>query len=274
MGADRARRARRQARDSFAERRAIQVILAIFLGIGGLSLGILNFGRPFSSDRSNPPSTGVAHPSSPTSPIKGREKPPRRRTGAPANAREATTSLDETPDVPALRFLQHEGLTVGAEGIPRVASTASEVATVAGRETCRFAYATWEFSPNQTFRFISSCQGFGRLELLGAYELRGSRVYLSELAAGAARWTGVLRVEHPASMVTRLVSPDGAGRAHELQITQRITVVRGGLHGDDFVDGFKRRNRLRVPDGSNRPETSAPDAQGEGASKLEELLGG
>jgi hypothetical protein len=286
---ERARKTRRRARDAQAERRAVQAVIVLFLGFGGLGFLALNLpDGGFAGSGAGERSEGRAEPRGERGGAGRRPRdgaapgrPSRARgaaRGAASNgpARQSTAHLDETPDLPALRHLERRGLTAGAEGIPRVETDASgAVSAVAGLEACRFAYGVWEFSPNQTFRFISTCRGLGRMELVGAYEVREARVHLSELSAGHARWTGVFDVEKPSIMRSHVRSETG-GRTIELDVTQRITVVRGGLHGDDFRDSFRRRNRLSVPstggeDARPPAEETPPRRQ---RSPLEELLGG
>ncbi len=229
------------------------------MGLGGAGFAALNL---LEGDPSEP----VRRPAVPDAPPGG--SPP-----APPAARESAAAAPAEPNIPALRHLSLSGLTIGAEGIPRVASDAPGVAERAGVETCRFAYGIWEFSPNQTFRFLSTCRGLGRLQLVGAYEVRGGSIHLSELAHGSARWTSVFDVERPSTMTTQVVH--GGAR---LEVHQRVTVVRGGLNGEDFRDSFQRRNTLVAPElGSpprDGPAPGSPDKAPPAGSALEQLLGG
>lgn len=288
-GPDRLRRRdRRRRRDDLAERRALLAIVAVFLGFGGLGFLALNYSGDLGGGRDTSASTGAQRIRSPWGSTEGlgtAEKAKPQRSDRPSTGRRNTSraglqepaapqpggrvssSLDETPDLPALDHLRQTGLTVGAEGIPRVETSFDDQARRAGIETCRFAYGVWEFSPNQTFRFLTTCRGLGRLELVGAYEMRGAEVHLSSLEAGEVRWTSVLRIERPSTMRSRVQAGEVA-----LTVTQRATVVREGLHGEAFRDAFRRRNQLIVPDSAS--DASRPSSSSPSKSKLEELLGG
>lgn len=251
---ERERKARRRERDARAERRAIQLGLGGFVGLGIAVLVFVNIGL---SDQPSEPTARVdAAP---------RAEAPAEPSPAPVSpkgpARQSTSQLDETPDLPALGMLSRRGLTVGAEGIPNVSSAVGGVQTRAGIESCRFAYGVWELSPNQTFRFLTTCEGLGYAERVGAYELRGATLYLSLLTQGDVRWTSVLELEHPSKMKTSVL----AGGT-KLDVEQRITIVREGLHGDDFRDALRRRNSLSLP--------SQPAAPPPKTNPLEALIGG
>lgn len=233
----------------------------VLLG-GGAWLGVNLAIAPSPSSNARPPT--LARSSAPARPAP--VTPP---TRDPARQ---TTVLDETPRLPALEYLASIGLTAGAEGIPRVELAADRdgAAQLAGREACRFAYAVWEFSANQTFRFGSTCDGVGEGWLIGAYEVRGGEIHTSPLEQDGARWSSVFEVAHPAKMRSHVQ----VGRAR-FDVHQRVTAIRRGLHGEDFRVSFRDRNHLSVPSGTGRgggEARSAPEARSPASRRLEDRL--
>lgn len=257
--ADRTRRARRRERDALAERRAIQIVMTFFVGFGALGFVVLHLldSGASAGGYSEKPANPRMRDSLRSAEVGQREKP---------NGRHTSSELLETPRLPALRALEMAGLTVAAEGLPKVNSLSRASTKLAGREACRFAYGVWEFSPNQTFRFLSTCKGLGRLELIGAYEVRGTKVFMSEVGSSPVRWTSVFEVQKPAKMESKIMVSVGTS-THRFEVSQRVTVVRTGLHGDDFRDSFSRKNRLTLP----RLQSESPESK---KDPLEELLGG
>lgn len=286
-------------------------MLALFLGLGGIAFLALNLAGGVGFGSKDPSDEGAAR--SPPEQAGGavaqlgrgeaRGEPTALGSGAGA-ARRSSGELDESPELPALRMLEWQGLTIGAEGIPKVelagssahgsgpmspgglgstgvsAQPEGDVASaLAGQEACRFAYGVWELSPNQTFRFLSTCRGLGALELVGAYDVRDAKIVLSELRSGGARWSGVLDVERPSTMVTTVLSYRSGRPPLRLVVTQRVTVLRGGLHGEDFRSSFRRKNRLTLPEppradlpaSAPRVGPSRPTVE---RGRLEALLGG
>ena len=242
------RRTRRKERDDFAERRAIQVLVALFLGFGGLSFAALNFFWVSSDNSPVPKVEDVSHD------VKSHRND--EETQHQLSGRLSSGAMPEFQDLPAIRKMTRIGLTIAAEGIPKVDvdGGGAKVEDAAGLEACRFAYGVWEFSPNQTFRFLSTCRGLGRMTLVGAYEVNEGKIYLSKLTDGNAQWTSLFEVAQPTTMRTQVFSRKP--KKTKLRVTQRVTTLRGGLHGDDFRDSFMRKNRLTAPKTVSRPEPS------------------
>lgn len=179
---------------------------------------------------------------------------PSRRPGV------VSTPLDETPDLPALRRLQDEGLTLGAEGLPDIRGRIAP--QTAGLLSCRFAYGVWELSPNQRFRFLTTCgHEEGRI-WVGAYAVRGTQVVTSPLSAEGATWTTVFELQKPTRVTTQLESQAGA-----VEIRQKLTAVTPGLNGDGFHATYRDRNQLQVREGG--PGSAAPPASPSEERELE-----
>ena len=246
------RRSRRQQRDRRAEWRAIQVLIGLFVGIGGLALVAVNV----LLDDPSPSMKARPDPSSPSSPS-GRSGPvaPASTAVGPSPDNIISTPLVETVDLPALRQLRNEGLTIAAEGLPEVSVSSAErsmnTESAAARETCRFAYGIWEFSPNRRFRFLPTCKSMDGQVLFGAYEVEGTRIRMSPLRASDVSWVSEFQVEKPSRLSTRV---DG-GRV-TLDVRQRVTVIRNGLTGDAFFGTYAAKNTLAVPGGA--PPSAPP----------------
>ncbi len=256
------RKARRRQRDRRAETRALQVVVGLFVGLGGLALFAVNVLLD------DPP------PSSPLS-VDGAPSSPRPVTPPPP----PPVTVVSSPFVghiglPALRQLQNEGLTIAAEGLPEVSTDArgSEVAPLAARESCRFAYGVWEFSPNKRFRFLPTCPSMDGQVLFGAYVVDGAVIRMSRLRIAGAELVSAFEVEKPSRLRTRVTLPN-AGLTFEVQ--QRVTVIRAGLFGDGFFDTYAPKNTLAVPGAARRrPPPAEPRAPPPRKDPLLELLRG
>ncbi|MCK6548232.1 hypothetical protein L6R52_20460, partial [Myxococcota bacterium] len=251
--ADRSRKERRRERDRRAEKTALRAVVATFVVLGGGLYWLLN---------SELVDTPVP------------EGDPTQQTKAVPRPRPVTTAaIDETPDLPALRQLATEGLTIAAEGLPEVLASdgSSEASLVAAIETCRFAYGVWEFSPNKRFRFITTCPGLDGQILVGAYETRGSQLHLSPLVDGVSTMVSVFEVEKPSKMTTEIAVGSGA-RMITLGVNQRVTAMRGGLQGEAFRDTYAPRNTLSLPGGRPRATGAEGATKGTKRDPLYELL--
>jgi hypothetical protein len=144
--------------------------------------------------------------------------------------------------------MHREGLTVGAEGLPAVSAVVEgpAVAAKAAVETCRFAFAVWEFSPNQRFRFLTTCPPLKGQVLVGAYEVEGSRLRLSPLLTEGVELVSEFELAKPSRVFTRVRFADPRGEV-VLGVEQRLTAMRPGLDGDAFRDTFAPRNALTLP---------------------------
>ena len=253
-GSEAARRQRRRERDRRAERRAIQVVVALFLGIGGLAFLAVNA----LLEEPKPPAAPVAvngAENGAASPGQGVVEPNKPALAPGVFASRAT----ETTDLPVIRSMKSEGLTLAAEGIPEVLADeeGQDVALKAALETCRFAYGVWELSPNRRFRFLTTCPGLEGQILLGAYEVQGTVVRMSPLMSLGAELVTELQLEKPSQARTRVTVREG-GRALELTVNQRLTTMRAGLEGEGFRDTYRGRNTLQVP--GLRPPGAAPSS--------------
>ena len=259
------RRARRRERDGRAERRAIQVLIGVFVGLGGLALVAVNvFLDDPEPTAPPPPAEADQDTEAPAVP------PPPSVPPKPENV--ISTPTVETVDIPALRQLKNEGLTIAAEGLPEVVASVqgSKVNVLAARETCRFAYGIWEFSPNKRFRFLPTCPSMDGQVLFGAYAISGGTIRMSPLTVSGVELVSEFRVERPSRVMTR-VSVDG-GR-YTLRVSQRVTVIRAGQMGDAFFNSYADKNTLRVPGRSaRRPPPSEPAPPPPKRDRLLELL--
>lgn len=238
------RRQRKRERDKRAERRAIQTILFVFVGLGGAALvgvNLLLHDEPVSTP---PPSEEEKQ---------GLSLPPPGGTGV------ISTSIDETPNIPAFRALSNEGLTIVAEGLPQVDALAggTGVQALAALETCRFAYAVWEFSPNKRFRFMSTCGALDGQVMFGAYEVDGAVLRMSPLITDTDAVVSEFFVERPSRMVSRVSRRQGGPEV--LTITQKVTDMKPGLDGDAWRDAFSGKNTINLPGGRRgTPPPRAP----------------
>jgi hypothetical protein len=231
--ADSSRRRMRRQRDQRAERRALSLLLFVFVGLGGAVLVGVNVLLE------EPP------PSDPAVPV----EPPAKKSQLSGVY---SSPIDETPALPAFESLRNEGLTIVAEGLPQVDFVGeSGAAALAALETCRFAYAVWEFSPNKRFRFMSTCEALQGQVMVGAYEISGGMVKMSPLVSDTDAVTSEFRVEHPSRMVSTVSRR--LGEDPVLEISQKVTAMRPGLDGEAWRDAFSSKNTIQLP-------TRAPDA--------------
>jgi hypothetical protein len=242
---------RKRARDQRAEKSALRLLLFVFLGIGGGALVLVNSGVL----------DGDPHTTAPEG-AKG-------ATGITARARPQPkpglrSSSDETPDIPAIRSMLAEGLTIGAEGLPQIAPEEGPLPppALAGIESCRFAYGVWEFSPNKAVRFLSTCPVLEGEVLVGAYEVDGSSVMLSPLRGEEGEFVSVFEVEKPSSMTTRVIARTRVGE-FAFQVKQRVTIMRPGLDGEAFRKMMAPKNTIEVKDFRNTKEPGAERAEPE-----------
>ncbi len=229
------RRQRKKERDRQAERRAMQVVIGAFVGLGGAGLVAAN----------------LLLEETPPSPVAPVANPP------PKPVRPVLSSaVADTPDIPAIRAMKNEGLTIAAEGLPLVDATeqGDPVARAAAVETCRFAYGIWEFSPNRRFRFLTTCPALEGQVLVGAYEVQGTVLKMSPLDTGEVVLASEFEVERPSKMRTTVMVR--ASRPFELQVEQAVNIFRPGLEGEAFRDTYAPKNTLRVV----RAEAPAPKA--------------
>jgi hypothetical protein len=239
---ERSRKQKKRERDRRAERTALGAVILIFLMIGGMGYWISS--SITDDEPSKPPTPEEIAAAKAQVALKLAEK------------KAATTSrLDETPDLPALRMMMSEGLTIAAEGLPEVSASVQtpEAGVLAAIETCRFAYSVWEFSPNKRFRFLTTCEGKDGQILVGAYETSGSKVTLSPLVDGPAMIISELEVEKPSTMTTKV----GYGPI-VLDVKQRIGVLRGGMQGEAFRATYEPRNTLPTPGAAAKPKAKDP----------------
>ncbi len=230
----RAYRAKRRARDARAEKKAVQVVLVLLLGLATVALTVANL---LMDDLPETEGADVA-PRAPT---------PKPLAAAPKTKRpKVFASGQASPDIPALRRLTAEGLTITAEGLPEVLvnKQSRQASLLAAIETCRFAYAVWEFSPNKRFRFLTTCDGFQGEVLVGAYEVDGAVVRMSPLISGPAQILSEFVVEKPAELKSTIAVGRGAQRV-QLTVKQRVSSIRTGLAGDQFRNILRKRNTLR-----------------------------
>ena len=245
--ASQSRRQRRRLRDRRAERRAVQVLVALFVGLGGLALLTVNF--LLDDTPSTPPAEALGL--SVGAAVAQMAPPTEHALGDPATEAEADGFV-ETIDLPALRQLKNEGLTIVAEGLPEVSAMQNgpNVGPLAARETCRFAYGVWEFSPNSRFRFIPTCAAMDGQVLFGAYSVRGTVIRMSPLRVAGVSMVSEFEVEKPSRLVTEVVVGEGQ---YTLSVKQRVTVIRPGLFGESFFNTYVDRNTLSVPGRKIRP---------------------
>ncbi|MFO0723168.1 MAG: hypothetical protein U1E65_05260 [Myxococcota bacterium] len=243
--AQKSQKQRRRDRDQRAEKAAQRAVIGLALALGVGALVVINSGI-----LDDEPS---AHPQVSEVPVSAPPKPA------------LTAAPDETPDLPLFTKLRSEGLTIVAEGLPEVVAVdpPNPPPLLAGIETCRFAYAVWEFSPNKVFRFLSTCAVLDGQVLVGAYELQGSTIRLSPLNADGATTISVFEVEKPSRMVSTVsIRPRADGPTAILEVRQRITVMRPGMEGNTFFRAYAPKNTTEI---QGMPTRRAKDGPGGGA---------
>jgi hypothetical protein len=258
--ADSSKRQRRRERDRRAERRAMQTVVLVFLGLGGGSLALVNYlieEEPVVPPPPPDPNAVVEPPPPPTGVI--------------------STKIDDTPDIPAFQHLRDTGLTIAAEGIPQVDAleAGGSVAALAALETCRFSYAVWEFSPNERFRFMTTCGALEGQVMFGAYKIDGGVIRMSPLVTDTDAVTSEFHVEKPSKMVS-FVSRTRDG-PQVLEIRQKVTSMRPGMDGDAWRDAFLDRNTIHLPSEKSKappPSQPPPPAKKDGDPLLELLKQG
>lgn len=234
---DQFRKQKKRERDRRAERTALGAIILVFLGIGGAGYMI----------------TSSMIDDTPREPTKEEIALAKEKAVKAAADRRAknTSHIDETPDLPALRMMLSEGLTIAAEGLPEVSVSAqtNDSGPLAALETCRFAYGVWEFSPNKRFRFLTTCAAREEQIMVGAYTIDGSTVIMSPLVDGPAKIESKLEVEKPSTMTTHVTYGTLV-----LDVNQRINTLRGGMEGEAFRATYIPKNTLNPP--GTKPHTS------------------
>jgi hypothetical protein len=248
--AERSLRERRRARDRRAERAALGAVLLVFAVVGVALYAALN------SDLLN--GDAETKPRDPALEAQRREAEAKAQRDRAEQKKREAGRFEETSDLPALRSLANEGLTIAAEGIPEVlaADSTSRASVLAAIETCRFAYGVWEFSPNKRFRFMTTCGGLEGQTLVGAYEVHGSTIKMSPLIDGATAIVSIFEVEKPSKLTSQLLVKEGEASV-ELRVNQIVTTIRPGLHGEAFHDTFAPANTLSVP-GMKKSSPSEP----------------
>ena len=222
----RRRKEMRRARDRLALRRALQVALVLALGVG--LVGYLVVQGFVDEKEFSPEALEKA--------IAERKKQ--------KSERSLSTPYNEVPNLPALKLLESEGLTICTEGLPKVEASVKDARSpiLAAVETCRFAYGVWEFSPNKRFRFLSTCKSFEGQILVGAYDVDGSTIRLSPLKTPYVTLVSNFEVERPSRMRTVAEYIKG----YQLLVEQKVTVLVPGLKGDAFRDNYAKKNSLQI----------------------------
>lgn len=150
-------------------------------------------------------------------------------------------------------------MTIAAEGLPEVAASGvvEAPASVAALETCRFAFAVWEFSPNKRFRFLTTCPALKGQIMVGAYEISGSTIRMSALVDPPVQILSVFEVEKPSRLVSSLRVDHPGTPPITLVVNQRVTTIRAGIEGEAFRDTYAPRNTMQVQ--IPLPEGRSPD---------------
>lgn len=259
--AEPSRRRRRRERDRRLEKRAIFLVLFLFVGGGAAALMAIDVFMP--EEASTPvevnPAAAVAT---------GLAAPVRRPSGV------ISSGIEQSPDLPVLRLLEREGITIGAEGLPEVLALtgSANVSAQAALESCRFAFSVWELSPNKRFRFLSTCGLLKGQVLVGAYAVSGTKIRLSPLSANGVVLTTELSLERP-TRATTSVSIAGA-KTPMLAVKQRLTAIRPGLEGDGFRNAFAPRNNISPRVAAPAPRPAAPSAPSAPRDPILDLLEG
>lgn len=281
----RARRARRRARDHRAERRALHIAIGAFLGLGAAAWLVINVAldEPSSTTIARDaiegsdaraateakdvrgPSTEGAGPGATQTANQAADRTADPTGHSPKRPLRVSSPAEASLDLLALREMATQGLTIVAEGLPEVSAKSGGgpgIPILATIETCRFAYGVWEFSPNRVFRFMPTCEALAGQILVGAYEVDEGVVRMSPLRSAPAEIISEFQVEKPSTMKSHVRIRVG-GKEVQFLVRQAVTVIRGGLEGDMFRTSYAARNTVRVP--GVRSEPSADSASGPGS---------
>jgi len=224
--AQRSRKELRRERDARAEKAAMRVLLFVFIGLCAAGLFVVNSGLVDLSEEGSP------------------QQPQKKRPTAPVLSAQPI----EESVIPALKSMEQEGLTIVAEGLPEVVALrpANPPAMLVGIESCRYAFAIWEFSPNKRFRFMTTCELMRGEVLAGAWSRDGNQILLSPLTSAASVMTSRFEVEKPSRMVTDIVITAPKAASVRLKVRQRITGMRPGMDGAGFIRSYEPRNTVKV----------------------------
>ena len=99
---------------------------------------------------------------------------------------------------------------------------------------------------------LTTCQALEGQTLVGAYEIDGSKIRMSPLAAEESTLSTVIEIEKPSMITTRVTI-----RGRELEVRQRVTSMRGGMDGENMVKAFAPKNTTTV----NIPRAPAPSPE-------------
>ena len=261
--AQRSRKELRRERDARAEKAAMRVLLFIFVGLCGAGLIVVNSGLIDLGEDGSPAEPKKARPSAPV----------------------LTAQPLEEAIIPALKSMEREGLTIVAEGLPEVVAIqpSNPPAMLVGIESCRYAFAIWEFSPNKRFRFMTTCELMRGEILAGAWSRDGNQILLSPLTSAASVMTSRFEVEKPSRMLTDIVITAPKTKAVRLKVRQRITGMRPGMDGAGFLRSYQPRNTVKVQGIRIVPEKSSTESapgtvtppkptQGSGGDSLLDML--
>ncbi len=245
------------------------MVLGVFLGFGAIALVVVN------SDLVDTPAPATPPPAASGAPVP--TAPPR------PSAPHLSSTPAEAPDIPALESMRSEGLTIVAEGLPRVIALDPNAPpqALAGVESCRFAYAVWEFSPNQAYRFMSTCGAAEGETLVGAYQIDGSRIRMSPLQSGPVELVSVFEVQRPSSMTTEITVKRSGRAPIRMRVKQRVTGMRQGMDGDAWRRSYIKKNTIKVnsgaatrpPPGRPAPRPKAPPPEASGDPVLDLIRG-
>ena len=244
--AQRSRKELRRERDARAEKAAMRVLLFLFVGLCAAGLFVVNSGLVDLGEE------GTS------------QQPQKKRPTAPVLSAQPI----EESVIPALKSMEQEGLTIVAEGLPEVVALrpANPPAMLVGIESCRYAFAIWEFSPNKRFRFMTTCELMRGEILAGAWSRDGNQILLSPLTSAGSVMTSRFEVEKPSRMVTDIVITAPKASSVRLKVRQRITGMRPGMDGAGFIRSYEPRNTVKVqgirivPDKPTQGEASGNNA--------------
>ena len=236
--AQRSRKELRRERDARAEKAAMRILLFVFVGLCATGLFVVNSGLVDLGE------DGVS------------QETQKKRPTAPV----LTAQPLEEAVIPALKSMEREGLTIVAEGLPEVVALkpVNPPAMLVGIESCRYAFAIWEFSPNKRFRFITTCELMRGEILAGAWSRDGNQILLSPLTSAGSVMTSRFEVEKPSRMVTDIVISAPKVSSVRLKVRQRITGMRPGMDGAGFLRSYQPRNTVKVQGIRVVPEKAAP----------------